>query len=1380
MSNLRLSIPTRIGILLLLEIVTIGVLGLGIYRFNSGVSERPSSWPLVFSDSFTSDVHQWPVRKESGELASGELQITGGKYRWDTEARADGMVWPAVLNNEAFSDFYLTVEARQVSGDEDGNYGVVFRRNSQGYYLFRIRGDRQFRFSVRDEGEWATLIDWKETVAIRPGEMNKLAVLAQGADFTFFINDELVGEASDKRFDKGEVGLAIGLADVGDKAVFEFDNFELRVSPVELAQLTSTAQAARDTTDARSEWPLVLYDSFDSNRNDWPADEYDDESGNRSRLITNGKYRWDVTAMESVLWQAVPDVESVSDFHITVDVIQTSGPEDSDYGVQLRLSEDGSSFYLFAIGDNHKFAFFLWQNSEWNNLMGWEETSAIKPGKVNHLTVSAQGSHFNLFINDVFVGEIEDSQLSEGKVGLWAEIRHAGDHAIIEFDNFELRAPLDEAILSPQAADIPEPAKTTTLPPISPENVTEIVQIAALESGKVNAIAWSPTGESIAVASPEGIYLYNAETLKELWFLETNAWITSIAFSPDGHTLASGSSDTTVRLWSVEDQQPLIVLEGHTSPVYSLAFSPDGAILASGAGDHTVRLWEVESGELLRALEGHESSVNSVAFDPKEPTLASGSCDNTIRLWNVENGALLQKLDGHSMYVSSIAFSPDGHLLASGSWDDTVRLWDVDSGGLVYSLSGHTNNVSSIAFGQDGRLLASGSWDHTLQFWNIENGELLYSLEGIEATVRGVTFSPDGSKLASGHDDGSLLLWGIGFLQPPNESNITPTQLPSPTTSHTPLSPIPTSRPTATRTAIPTSLPDLIIDENGISMVLVPAGAFEMGGNADVALAECQKLFEPFAEDTCDRSWYENEEPIHTVMLNDFYIDHTEVTNAQYATCVAAGSCDPPSQLGSSTRSNYYGDSQYNDYPVIFVNWQAAQSYCEWRSARLPTEAEWERAARGGLEGKEYIWGDGFEGKGANFCDENCESDWANNEFDDGYKDTASVGNYEPNSYGLYDMAGNVFEWVADWYDSDYYRDAPSSNPQGPLSGVDRVIRSGAWSVTGSGLRVTRRHGIDPDGRYSDLGFRCARDVEQLVTTSFQPTQIPEPIFSSTATHTVTPSPTLSGTFIEISDEYGVPKVRIPAGTFQMGSDADDALAECEKLYIGGGCQRSRFTDEEPIHPVALDTYYIDQYEVTNAHYAACVDAGTCKRPSSTGSYTRSSYYGDSQYDDYPVIFVSWVDASAYCQWRGARLPTEAEWEKAARGGLEGQLYPWGDSFDVGRVNFCDRNCGFDWANHDYDDGYNDTAPVGSYAPNGYGLYDMAGNVWEWVADWYDEDYYDNSLFENPEGHDSGALRALRGGSWGDSGYILQVAIRKRLAPTVFTDLLGFRCALSH
>lgn len=249
----------------------------------------------------------------------------------------------------------------------------------------------------------------------------------------------------------------------------------------------------------------------------------------------------------------------------------------------------------------------------------------------------------------------------------------------------------------------------------------------------------------------------------------------------------------------------------------------------------------------------------------------------------------------------------------------------------------------------------------------------------------------------------------------------------------------------------------------------------------------------------------------------------------------------------------------------------------------------------------------------------------------------------------------------------------------------------------------------------------------------------------------------------EITDEFGAPMALVPEGEFLMGADAEEALAECMKSM--DDCQLEWFTDAEPPHQVYLDAFYMDIYEVTNAHYAVCVEAGECFPPRRPASITRSSYYGDPQYDNYPVVLVSWDLARAYCKWRGGDLPTEAQWEKAARG-TEGGTYPWGEGIDPDRAN--------------YNENVGDTTEVGSYE-NGkspYGMYDMAGNVWEWVIDRYDPDYYARSPSSNPPGSTAGELRVLRGSSFNFLGdFVLRVSIRRGLAPDSFNYAIGFRCA---
>ena len=234
----------------------------------------------------------------------------------------------------------------------------------------------------------------------------------------------------------------------------------------------------------------------------------------------------------------------------------------------------------------------------------------------------------------------------------------------------------------------------------------------------------------------------------------------------------------------------------------------------------------------------------------------------------------------------------------------------------------------------------------------------------------------------------------------------------------------------------------------------------------------------------------------------------------------------------------------------------------------------------------------------------------------------------------------------------------------------------------------------------------------------------------------------------------------VPQGAFTMGSDADAALLECQKYRTD--CQRDWFVAEEPVHTVTLDAFWIDQTEVTNGKYAKCEQAGACKPPSQNKSYARDSYYGNSDYAEYPVIYVDWDQAKAYCAWAGARLPSEAEWEKAARG-TDGRTYPWGEGIDKSYAN--------------YGGDVGDTTRVGTYesGKSPYGALDMAGNVWEWVNDWY-KAYPGNTVADSSFGE---TYQVLRGGSWGDVDFSTRSADRLGLTPDVTSDDLGFRCVRS-
>ena len=540
---------------------------------------------------------------------------------------------------------------------------------------------------------------------------------------------------------------------------------------------------------------------------------------------------------------------------------------------------------------------------------------------------------------------------------------------------------------------------------------------------------------------------------------------------------------------------------------------------------------------------------------------------------------------------------------------------------------------------------------------------------------------------------------------------------------------------------------------------LIPAGAFTMGRTSG------------------DNDF---DAPPVTVTVSAFFMGKYEVTKALWDDVRKWGDANGYTDLK-------VGGGKSGNHPVHSINWLDIVKWCNARSQkdeltpvytvngvvmrtgttipvpgwkangyRLPTEAEWEKAARGGVSGKRYPWGtDTISHSNANYGAGG--SAFGNLSGEIGYHPayatgsfpyTSPVGSFAANGCGLHDVAGNVFEWCWDWYGSTYTNGA--ANPQGAASGTNRVVRGGGWEGGANSCRAAFRFDYLPTLTLESIGFRLARSS---VTT----------------------------------DDLSL----IPAGSFTMGRTSGDTDVNA------------------PPVTVSVSTFSIGTHEVTKGLWDGVRTWGA------TNGYTDLSA-GSGKAANHPVHTISWFDMVKWCNARsqkegltpvytvsgavmktgttapvadwnanGYRLPTEAEWEKAARGGLTGKRYPWGtDNISHNQANYFASAAAF--GNMSGDIGYHPiyatgsapyTSPVGSFAANAYGLHDMAGNLWEWCWDWFGAPYASGTI--DPRGAATGSVRVIRGGSWSYHAQSSRSAIRDYDGPGKTTVYIGFRVARS-
>jgi hypothetical protein len=592
------------------------------------------------------------------------------------------------------------------------------------------------------------------------------------------------------------------------------------------------------------------------------------------------------------------------------------------------------------------------------------------------------------------------------------------------------------------------------------------LEVTVSVGSTVYSVAFSPDGTRIVTGSYDHTAkVWDAQGGEELLTLKGHSdRADSVAFSPDGRRIVTGSTDRTARVWDAQSGKELLALNVG-STVNSVAFSPNGMRIVTGGDDATARVWDAQGGkELLMLNVG--STVNSVAFSPDGSRVATGSGDATAKVWDAQSGKELLTLKGHFYSVNSVTFSPDGTRVVSGSLDGTAKLWDVHSGQalLTFSFGGQVN---SVAFSPDGSRISTGGDGSTAKVWDAQSGKELLTLKERSSGVNSVAFSPDGTRIVTGNLDGTAKVWGFGDTA----SKLAPTVKPSVSIAPSvePLSPSP----------VASVQPKAVVE---------------------------QRSQRPTKPTTLDFASITKEQPyVNSLGMKFVPVPGTNVLFSVWDTRVKDYKV-----FAEATKREWpkLGFKQTDEHPAVNVTWNDAKAFCMWltnteRAAgrisdqqdyRLPTDGEWSAAV-----GKtKYPWGDQWPPPRE-------AGNYGSSLHIDDYKFTSPVGAFAPNAAGLYDVGGNVWQWCEDWYAKqmnekailDKHRDLRDDGG----GHTQHLVRGASWWVSDATymLSSTRMGGGSPNYRNANNGFRCVLSESTIPSRTEDKSSSPAESLSSSA-----------------------------------------------------------------------------------------------------------------------------------------------------------------------------------------------------------------------------------------------------------------------------------------